>query len=124
MDQYNVPGLSLTIVQGDSASTASWGHADAGGTIAVTADTPFRIASVAKVLVAATVVTEVSRGTISLENDVSDLIPRVGRFSGPITLHDLLTHTAGFDERLIAYGARSIDEMKPLGEYLVDRTPF
>ena len=124
MDQYNVPGLSLTIVQGDSASTASWGHADAGGTIAVTADTPFRIASVAKELVAATVVTEVSRGTISLENDVSDLIPRVGRFSGPITLHDLLTHTAGFDERLIAYGARSIDEMKPLGEYLVDRTPF
>lgn len=124
MDQYDVPGLSLAIVHRDSSSTFSWGYADSDRTIGVTADTPFRIASVSKVLVAATILTEVSKGAISLEDDISTVIPLHGRFSGPITLHDLLTHTAGFDERLIAYGARSADEMRPLGEYLVDRMPL
>lgn len=123
MDEYHVPGLSLAVVQGDSTSTFGWGYADAEKTANVTPDTPFRLASVAKVLVAATVVTEAARGTISLEENVSFLVPPSGRFSGPITLHDLLTHTAGFDERLVGYGARTPEEMKPLGAYLRERMP-
>ena len=123
MDEYDVPGLSLSVVQGDSVSTYGWGYSDADQTVAITADTPFRIASVAKVFVAATVAVEVAAGTISFQDDVSHLIPHTGPYSGPITLHDLLTHTAGFDERLIGYGARSSEAMKPLGEYLKERMP-
>jgi hypothetical protein len=40
-----------------------------------------------------------------------------------ITLHHLLTHTAGFDERLIGYAASSRDEILPLGEYLASNMP-
>ncbi|MBX2822443.1 MAG: beta-lactamase family protein [Rhodothermaceae bacterium] len=123
MDQYDVPGLSLSIVHGDSISTYGWGYADADRTIAVTPDTPFRIASVAKVLVAATVATEVAAGTVRFDEDILDIGLAPDGYAGPITLHDLLTHTAGFDERLIGYGARSSDEMKPLEHYLTDRMP-
>lgn len=124
MEQYDVPGLSLASIQGDSVALHGWGYADIERTVPVSATTPFRIASVAKVFVAATVAQEVASGTIEFRDDISEVISTDGRFSGPITLHDLLTHTAGFDERLVGYGARSSDQMKPLGEYLNQRMPW
>lgn len=123
MKQYQVPGLSLAVIQGDSIVTYGWGYTDADRTIAVTADTRFRVASVAKVFVAATVAAEVTAGTVRFDEDILDIGFALDGYSGPLTLHDLLTHTAGFDERLIGYGARTSSQMEPLGEYLADRMP-
>ncbi len=123
MEEYNVPGLSLSIVRGDSLTNLAYGYADSAATRPVTPETRFRIASVAKALVAATVLSEVAAGSLGLDDDVSGLTKRSGPFSGPITLHDLLTHTAGFDERFVGYAARSSDTMIPLADYLYDRMP-
>ncbi len=123
MEEYNVPGLSLSIVRGDSMTNLALGYADSAATRPVTPETRFRIASVAKALVAATVLSEVAAGSLGLDDDVSGLTKQSGEFSGPITLHDLLTHTAGFDERFVGYAARSSDTMIPLADYLYDRMP-
>ncbi|GEM_PF-2501993 len=123
MEEFNVPGLSISVVTGDEMVNTAFGHADAAGRIPVTTDTPFRIASVAKVLVAATAMIEVADGSIALEDDLSALFPSSGPFSGPVTLHDLLTHSAGFDERLVGYAARSQEAMIPLADYLGSRMP-
>lgn len=125
MDEYSVPGLSMAVVDGDSTSLYGWGRASVGPEEAVTPDTPFRIASVAKSLVATTVLLEASGRGLDLHGDVAPLVgfPFTGNQTAPITLHHLLTHTAGFDERMVGYAARSSEEMLPLGEYLEARMP-
>lgn len=42
---------------------------------------------------------------------------------GTITLHHLLTHTAGFDERLTGMAARSPAGLQPLADYLARSMP-
>jgi len=126
MSEFSVPGLALAVVEGDSVALYGWGRATAAeGGPEVTPDTPFRLASAAKVLVAATVLTEAQAGRVDLHADVAPLVgfELTGEFPGPITLHDLLTHTAGFDERLVGYAAPSSEGMRTLAEYLPDRMP-
>jgi CubicO group peptidase (beta-lactamase class C family) len=125
MEDHSVPGLALAVVRGDSTSLYGWGQASEDPTDLVTPDTPFRIASVAKSLVAATVVTQAVERGIDLNADVEPLIGfRLnGPYSEPVTLHHLLTHTGGFDERMVGYAARTSGDMKPLSEYLPERMP-
>lgn len=125
MQDHSVPGLALAIVTPDSIVLEGFGTARADGSMAVTADTPFRLASAAKVLVAATVLVEARAGRLHLQADIAPLVDvqLEGRYAGPITLHDLMTHSAGFDERLVGYAARQSSDMRPLGEYLADRMP-
>lgn len=125
MEEHSVPGLALAVVAGDSVTLSGWGVARAEEGNPVSPDTPFRIASVAKVLVAATVLVEAQAGRADLQAAVEPVVglPLAGAFPEPVTLHHLLTHTAGFDERLVGYAARSSEEMRPLGEYLSERMP-
>ena len=125
MEEHSVLGLALAVVTPDSTSLFGFGSTRLEGGEPITGDTPFRLASVAKVLVAATVLTEARAGRLDVRSDISALVdvPLEGHYAGPVTLHDLMTHTAGFDERFIGYGARNSAEMRPLGEYLADRMP-
>jgi len=123
MQEYHVAGMSLSVVRGDSVRNLAFGFADSAERQPVTLETTFRIASVAKVLVAATALSEVAAGSLGLEDDLAGLFRQSGEFNGPITLHDLLTHTAGFDERYVGYAARTSESMIPLAEYLRDRMP-
>ena len=125
MADHLVPGLTLVVVRGDSTDLYGWGKSTAENTNLVTPDTPFRIASVAKVLVAATVLQEAGSRGLDLHSDVAPLVgfPLTGAYTGPVTLHHLLTHTGGFDERMVGYAARGSDSMRALGEYLSDRMP-
>jgi CubicO group peptidase (beta-lactamase class C family) len=125
MDEHAVPGLAIAIVTPDSTMLSGYGSADAAGSLAVTPETPFRLASSAKVLTAATVLAHARATGVDLRADIASTVDMSfeGTYTGPISLHDLLTHTAGFDERLVGYGARSAAEMRPLGEYLAERMP-
>jgi CubicO group peptidase (beta-lactamase class C family) len=38
-------------------------------------------------------------------------------------LHHLLTHTAGFDESVVGYAARTASDLRPLGEFLAAKLP-
>ncbi len=94
--------------------TAAAGMADRENAIAMTAATRFRIASMTKPIVTAAMMQLVDRGIVALNDPVSLYIPsfadarvatsmepgKNGAFatrapSRPITIHDLLTHTAG-----------------------------
>ncbi len=125
MAEHSVPGLALAVVQGGSTHLYGWGNASADAAELVTPDTPFRIASVAKVLVAATVLTAAQNGAVDLQADVEPLVgfPLTGAHNDPVRVHHLLTHTAGFDERMVGYAARESRSMRPLGEYLSERMP-
>lgn len=102
-----IPGAAVTVVaDGEILTTRGYGLADTGTTgdpvRAVDPDaTLFRVGSVAKAVTATAVLQLVEQGELDLDADVEQYLdvdldlPR-----GPVTLRHLLTHSAGFEERL------------------------
>jgi len=95
MGEHSVPGLALAVVTPDSTVLRGFGSTRPEDGQAVTPETPFRVASVAKVLVAATVLAEARAGRVDLKADIAGSVdvPLEGDYAGPVTLHDLMTHT-------------------------------
>ena len=106
LNRGDLPGAVVTVVHnGRILVTRGYGYA-ATGTDGepqrpVDSDTLFRIASVSKLATSIAVMQLVERGELDLDVDISTYtdvkIPR--RYPGDITLRNLLTHTAGFEER-------------------------
>ncbi|MGH7467922.1 MAG: serine hydrolase domain-containing protein [Longimicrobiales bacterium] len=127
MQRYHIPGAAVSFVRGDQvALTRSYGVAERETGRSVTAETPFRVASVSKTLTAAALMRLVQRGDLTLETDVSRVLKRLqlrGDARGVVTLAHLLTHTAGLDEQRSLDRAVSPSAAEPLGAYLKRRMP-
>ncbi|MFN0182094.1 MAG: serine hydrolase domain-containing protein [Gemmatimonadales bacterium] len=124
---HRVPGAVVAVVRGDRVALRGFGFARLEDSVPADPNRSlYRLASVAKLFVATVVLQQVDRAGLSLEVPIDRLAPEVPldrRFEAPITLRHLLTHTAGFDERMIGYGAPTREAMRPLGEYLANRLP-
>jgi CubicO group peptidase (beta-lactamase class C family) len=93
----------------------------------VDSSTVFRVASVGKVFTAIAALQFVDAGRIGLQQDLRPLFPDIlGRrdITTPVTLHQLLTHTAGFDEQLIGYVNPSGAAVMPLAEFVATSLPM
>lgn len=102
MEEYHIPGAAISIVA-DSAIQYynGYGLADIENKRPVNRDkTSFRIASITKTFTALAALQLVQKGKLDLYSDIRNFLPDEN-FSflseTPITLHHLLTHTAGFD---------------------------
>jgi len=126
--KYHVPGATVSVVSaGKKVFSAGYGLAD------VEDRTPFdpgtslvRIASVTKLFTATAVMQLVQQGKLDLHADVNHYLSSFripATYPRPITLDDLLSHTAGFEDRTIGIGARSQQDVPPLGTYLADHLP-
>ena len=129
MHEYGVPGAALSVVRdGRVVAIAGYGCADLAREIAVHPErTVFHVASVSKPFVAFAAARLVASGKLDLYADVNRYLPdRVQVPAGwhrPITMHDLLTHTAGFEESIVGYAARTPADIRPLGEFLAAKLP-
>ncbi|WP_395016465.1 serine hydrolase domain-containing protein [Dongia sp.] len=117
----HIPGLVYGVVQdGKLAHVKGSGVAALGSQVPVGPETFFRIASMTKCVTTLAVLLLRDRGRLSLDAVVADLVPSFARLklptadSRPITLHDLLTHQAGFvtDD---PWGDRLLPQ--PLGDF-------
>ncbi len=127
MARRRIPGLVLSVVaDGKLVAARGYGAAQLDPWRAVDPErTVFRVASVSKVVTATAVMQLVEQRRLDLNRDVNAYLTRfqLPARHGPITLHHLLTHTAGFDERLTGMAARSPAEQDPLGFYLARAMP-
>ena len=128
MRQQLVPGAALAIVRdGRVERLAGYGCANIEQAVRVDPRTTvFHIASVSKPFVALASVQLAARGTLDLEADVNRYLRGMQVPAGwnrPITLHDLLTHTAGLEESVVGYAARTPADIRPLGEFLAAKLP-
>jgi len=123
--QKLVPGLGLVAVLGDSSFTAVYGLANVEKNIPVDTTTLFQLGSVGKLFTAIAVLQQVEAGKLDLSADVNQYIQGFATAppGRPITLLDLLTHTAGLDDRIIGYLARSERDVMPLADHLRDFMP-
>ena len=102
LTETGVPGAGIALVRADGIEWAGGiGLADRDQRAPVTADTHFRAGSISKTFVAMALVQQYEDGEMDIEAPVSEFTPSVvidNRFSTPVTVLNLLQHTAGFDD--------------------------
>jgi CubicO group peptidase (beta-lactamase class C family) len=81
-----------------------YGWADQQKTQPVTRSTPFWIASISKQFAAAAILKLVEQGKVSLEDSITRFFTAVPADKKNITIHQLLTHTAGLQQNYAADG--------------------
>ncbi len=128
MEAHDVPGAAFVLVEdGEIVLAKGYGYADLEGQVPVDPRTTvFRIGSGTKLFTATAVMQLVEEGKIDLHADVNRYLERFqipDTYPEPVTMAHLLTHTAGFDDKLIGAFDRSVSELRPLGEYLAEEMP-
>ncbi len=104
LQETGIPGAGLALVRAGGVEWAGGvGMADRDRRTPVTADTHFRVGSVSKTFVAMALVQQYEDGAMDIEAPVSELAPQVAidnpwNASSPVTVLQLLQHTAGFDD--------------------------
>ncbi len=122
MEKFNVPGYTVSVVQdGKVIFAKGYGYADANKTVQVDSEqTLFRIGSVSKLFVWTAVMQLVERNQVDLNANVNKYLGDFqipDTFPQPITLANLLTHTAGFDKR-------DQGELSPVSDQSFDLTDY
>ncbi len=102
MSHYKVPGLSIAIVDGGKIQLAKgYGYICFGTTRKVDKNTLFQAASISKPVAALMALKLVEEGKLDLDADVNNYLKdwkiETNKFTSekPVTLRELLTHTAG-----------------------------
>ena len=123
-----IPGATVVVIQNNAvALKAGYGLADIRSRIPVDPDrTRFRVASISKLFTATAIMQLVEQGKIDLSADVNTYlggfkIPPT--YPEPVTLANILTHTAGFDDRNLGIAAPMSQQIEPLGLYLARTMP-
>ena len=91
-------GLALAVTDDhDTLGAVVRGFADVAGSRGVRPETRFQIGSISKSWAALCVLQEEAKGTLALDVSINEILPwlELPEPFGPITLHHLLTHTAG-----------------------------
>ena len=128
METLDVPGLAFVLVKdGEIFFSKGYGYADLETQVPVDPEaTVFRIGSVAKLFTATAAMQLVEDGRIDLDADVNgylDTFQIPETYAEPVTMAHLLTHTGGFDEKLLGTFAASPEDLRPLGDYLAEEMP-
>lgn len=109
MKEDHVPGAVISIVKdGKIQLLKGYGFADLEKKTPVDPNqTVFRVGSLAKLFTATSMMQLYERGLLDLNKDIKEYIPELKlEYINhlPVTSHHLLTHTAGFYEKLYAIG--------------------
>jgi CubicO group peptidase (beta-lactamase class C family) len=105
-------GLSISIHQnGQSVYQHHRGWANALQAQAVTANTPFELASVAKPFTAIAVLQLMERGELTLQVPVKRFVPELPVAWSTITLHHLLAHQSGIPDVLNEWPKKAMDQL-------------
>jgi CubicO group peptidase (beta-lactamase class C family) len=126
LEKFHVPGAAVAVVKdGKVIAMKGYGYSNVEQKIPVDPDdTVFRLASVSKPFTAIAVLQLVEQGKLRLDENVNHylrLFQLEENYPQPVTLENLLTHTAGFDDGGIGITSRSAEEQIPLGSYLARR---
>ena len=128
MAERHVPGAAVLAVRdGAVLFSKGYGLADLEDQRPVDpATTVFRVASISKLFTATAVMQLVEAGKLDLQADVNRYleaftVPDV--FGTPVTVANLLTHTAGFDDDFLGVSQPLERRHVPLGRYLARHMP-
>jgi CubicO group peptidase (beta-lactamase class C family) len=128
LKKFNVPGAVFTVVKDNNVIfEKGYGYSDLDKKTPVDPKkTMFRLASISKLFTATAVMQLKEKGKISLKEDVNKYLRDFkieNKYSKPVTLENLLTHTAGFDEKFVGESqTRSYLQEKSLKDNLISHS--
>src|SRR5688572_24953518 len=123
----DIPGAVVTVVKDGQILTArGFGFADRDKRTPVDPErTLFRPGSVSKLVTWTAAMQLVEQGKLDLDKDVNTYLDfKIPEYDGkPVTLRQIMTHTAGFEEAVKDIIFTDPTHLLPLGEYLKRWTP-
>lgn len=124
MEAGHVPGTAVAVVhQGRVVLLRGYGHSQLEPERRVDpTQTTFRVGSVTKTLTALAALQMVEAGRLDLHQDIRQYLPDVPLRYGA-TMHQLLTHTAGIDERFAGAYTDRAEHLEPLLDHLRRHPP-
>jgi CubicO group peptidase (beta-lactamase class C family) len=99
-ESKGLAGAVLVVRDGHVILSKGYGLADRGRKIPVTIDTVFDIGSLVKQFTAAAILKLEMKGKLRVEDPISKYFKNVPPDKAAMTIHHLLTHTAGFDSAI------------------------
>jgi len=128
MQELHIPNASLTIVKdGEIFLSKGYGYADYERNIPVDPQKHvFRIASTSKSFVATAIMQLVDQGKIKLNDDINTYLTNfkledIG--AQPVTIHDILSHSGGLDDRIYDSYTEDSAELQPLAAWFPANHP-
>jgi CubicO group peptidase (beta-lactamase class C family) len=97
-------GSVLVVQDGRVLVDKGYGFADRQRTRKITPETPFWIASISKQFTAAAILKLAEQGRLSLDDPITKYFPEVPEDKRAVTIHHLLSHKAGFQQKYAADG--------------------
>ncbi len=130
MARYEIPGAAIAVVKdGRLFFAQGYGIADTRSQHPVVADeTLFHIGSITKLFTWTAVMQLVEEGILELHTDVNTYLADTdfqipNTYPEPVTLHHLLTHTPGFEDRIGNLYRISRYDAVPLPQYIHEQLP-
>lgn len=119
-------GATTSVVEGnDELLSKGFGYADIDNKCFVdSTKTAFRIGSISKTFIALAAMELVEEGKLNMDADISSYLEDdFPKFKYSITMKDLLTHTAGFENRDSGLFFNQSENQKSLKDYLIAYKP-
>ena len=120
----NLPGISVAVGAGGEIVWAEgFGWADTENRVPVEPDTRFRIGTASKMLTSAAVGLLMEQGRLELDNEIQTYVPEFPNKQWPVTLRQLMGHTAGVrrdagdEEDLRTHCARTLDGLQRFAKH-------
>ncbi|MBE1556605.1 serine hydrolase domain-containing protein [Sporosarcina limicola] len=118
MDLFEIPGAVISIVKDDKVLfSKGYGHSNIEKDAPIEPETSmFRIASTTKLFTWTAVMQLVEQGKLDLDTDINTYLKSMkipDTYLKPITLRDLMTHTAGFEEGGMGYQITTDEKKLP-----------
>ncbi|MGD8322132.1 MAG: serine hydrolase domain-containing protein [Gemmatimonadota bacterium] len=128
LDADHVAGATVSIVHdGRLVFAKGYGWADVDAREPVEADrTLFRIGSISKLFVWTSVMQLVEQGRLDLHQDVNTYLKDIqvpATYDRPVTLADLMTHSAGFEDHVVGLFATDTSALEPMEQVLQEQLP-
>lgn len=127
--RYNVPGATVAVVKdGRLVVAKGYGYSNISGRIPVDADTTsFRIGSVTKLFTWTAVMQLADEGKVDLDADVNTYLVDMkmpDTYPGrPVTLRNLMTHTAGFEDSGLRMEGNDPKNLTSFRQYCKENIP-
>ena len=121
-------GVIVVVKDGEVLAQKGYGYADVATKKPVDPErTLFRAGSVAKLVTHTAVMQLVEQGKLDLDGDIAQYldfpVPDANAFGKPVTLHNLMTHTGGFEELVRGLMASDPKVHMPLETYVKATKP-
>ncbi len=129
LEEAHIAGATVSVVQnGRLLFAKGYGYADLEKRQPVEPEkTLFRVGSISKLFVWTAVMQLVEQGKLDLETDINHYLGRSLQvpetYEQPITLKHLMTHTPGFEERILGLFAQDAEALRPLDKILQQEMP-